>query len=54
MKKGLHMLLALGLAVAWVGCQSETEKKSPSAQAESSEPTTIGAVLVNLKVPNMT
>ncbi len=65
MKRGLHMLLALGLAVSLVGCQGATEKKPSKSPAESSKSTTEGktssipgesgesATLVNLKVPNM-
>ncbi len=69
MRKGLHLLLALGLAVALIGCQSATEKKPPSppsesgksttegttssTQGESGEVATVAATLVNLKVPNM-
>lgn len=64
MKRRLHLLLALGLALSCIGCGAEAEKAAPPADEGATEETTTGAVetpevtedvtLVRLKVPNMT
>ena len=70
MKRGMHLLLALGLAFSCVGCAGEAKKddaKKPeasdtsaagsadtSANATGTPPIADDFTLVNLKVPNMT
>ncbi len=62
MKRGLHILLALGLVIVWVGCQKPAAPPEPNTQASSSEassgeqssPDEGEFTLVSLKVPNMT
>ena len=69
MKRVLMVLLAVGMATAWVGCQPAAPAK-PSAPAEQAKPTddstsstspstpdataTAEVKLVTLSVPNMT
>ena len=50
MKRAIPIVLAVGLAATWVGCESATESETPSATAAD----TAGTTLVSLSVPNMT
>ena len=54
MKRVSSMVLALGLATTWIGCQSETESTVPSAGSSARDSATSEFTLVSLKVPNMT